>query len=191
MKKIAIALMTLVLWMGLSVTESGAQQPAQQHMTFQNVPMDRTIVQFRINLMARGFKWWEDDSRKDPEKDIFTGEVEGVPAYVYAFYSAKNKAVYLTRVYLVVENEAQMKTKWGQVSDKMISTYRNTGLGAVNENPGKVLTHVDVWRSKNPAYADGPSELGTIDVYTYVENSNQTRYYVIIDYVDYLNNANK
>ncbi|MBR5907845.1 MAG: hypothetical protein IKZ50_05595 [Bacteroidales bacterium] len=193
MKKIFVIVCVALLAVCSLPKGAAAQDKRPQHISFAGFPVDRTNVQFKINLMARGFRWVENLSA--PGKDRFVGTFAGKNlTNIEAFYDLKTKAVYKIQVTMHGPSLEDAKKLELDLRDRLYDKYVNTN-NAKFENEtfqGRQFYRFTLKRdNSNPQYEQSSEILGYILLYkvkneAFSDEDGET-YDVILEYIDFIN----
>lgn len=198
-----IIILAISLLMGLTMKAQPGQGKQPEHFEFDGVPMDRTIVQFKINMSVRGYSIDKEASNEQEDMIAFQGTYSGYHVWVYTFYAPGTKHVYEAQAEFPYTSRQMAESQWQWFKDQFERKIVSANLGysqtnGVGVGPGGRVYYMMVNRQPKPRFADGPATLGT--VYMYVDKmSSSSPYYtdedhaynLVMGFIDTIHDAEK
>lgn len=198
MKKILVIVCVALLAVCALPKGAAAQDKKPQHISFAGFPVDRTNVQFKINLMARGFRWLEYASAQTPGTDVFIGTFTGKgQTFIHSMYDSKSKAVYKIKVVFKGTSLDEANKLKMEMRNRLYEKYVNTLSSKYEDeiHQGTQFYRFTLYRdNSDPQFAKGPDLLGYILLYVvkdttweeFEEPGEEPSYNVILEYIDFI-----
>lgn len=111
---------------------------AQEHLEFQNIPIDGNVDSFAQKIMAKGWKYDAAQSANlsDYYAKGYVGRYFGRDATLSVLFSQNTKTVYSTQVIFHLDNIASLKFLATDISAALVDKFHNCDTTSVIDKDG-------------------------------------------------------